>query len=211
MTRRTRVRRSLLTVASQPWTLFEEGGTGEGGTGGGGAGNQAPQLNEHGFPDATPVADMPPEQAASYWKFQSRKHETRANAAPTVEELETLRAAATELATRKASELTETQRLQAEADTAKAEAATAVAAAATSAAELLRTQVAALKGLTLDQAARLQGSTKAELEADADALKALFTTAPVVRPGTGSGSDVGAGKTVSAGEARYAAKYGTTT
>ena len=41
-----------------------------------------------------------------------------------------------------------------------------------------RLEVAAAKGLTPAQAARLQGSTREELEADADQLKALFPAAP---------------------------------
>lgn len=41
-----------------------------------------------------------------------------------------------------------------------------------------RLEVAAAKGLTPQQAARLQGSTLEELNADADALVALFPTAP---------------------------------
>lgn len=37
----------------------------------------APKLNEHGFPDKTPVADMKPEEQVAYWKHQARKHEDR--------------------------------------------------------------------------------------------------------------------------------------
>lgn len=50
----------------------------------------------------------------------------------------------------------------------------------TTAAELkaMRLEVAAAKGFTADQAARLQGATREELEADADRLRALFPTAP---------------------------------
>src|SRR5689334_20286056 len=173
MPRRTRARHQLLTFSAQPWTLFE----GEGGDGGGGTGGGAPQLNEHGFPDATPVADMTPAHQAAYWKHHARRHEQRANSGPSAEELEALRAAATELATRKAAELSETERLQAEAATARAEAEAAKAAAATAAADVLRLSVAASKSLTPEQAARLQGSTREELEADADALKALFAPA----------------------------------
>lgn len=170
-----------------------------------------PAVNENGFPDATPVADMAAEHQAAYWKHHARKHEARASAVPDAAELDALRAAAAELATRKTAELSETQRLQAEADTAKAEALAAKATADAATAELVRTQVAADKGLTVAQAARLRGTTKAELEADADALKAEFTvTTPVHRPGAAGGSDVGdAGTTVAAGAARYKAKYGT--
>lgn len=42
----------------------------------------------------------------------------------------------------------------------------------------LRIQVAAAAGLTPEQAARLQGGTREELEADASALKELFAPAP---------------------------------
>jgi hypothetical protein len=42
----------------------------------------------------------------------------------------------------------------------------------------LRLEVAAEKGLTAAQAARLQGGSREELSADADALKALFPAAP---------------------------------
>lgn len=46
-----------------------------------------------------------------------------------------------------------------------------------------RAEVANEKGLTIEQAARLQGDSKDALAADADALKALFPTVPVA-PGT---------------------------
>lgn len=46
-----------------------------------------------------------------------------------------------------------------------------------------RAEIANEKGLTIEQAARLQGDSKDALAADADALKALFPTAPAA-PGT---------------------------
>lgn len=59
-----------------------DGGTGTGtGEGGSGSGTGEPQLNEHGYPDKTPVKDMPVDQQAAYWKHHARKHEERANAA----------------------------------------------------------------------------------------------------------------------------------
>lgn len=70
-------------------------------------------------------------------------------------------------------------------------------AAETRAAELernyLRSQVALAKGLPANLAARLQGSTKEELEADADALKALIAPnnnngQPPPRPDLGQGA-----------------------
>lgn len=206
MNRRTR-RFAVLTFAAQPWTLFED----DPGAGGGGGGTGTPAVNENGFPDNTPIAQMTPEHQAAYWKYQSRKHEQRANAVD-VSELETLRAAAVELAERKAAELTETQRIQAEKDAAEAARATAEAERDAARSEALRIRVAADKGLTSQQAARLQGSTKEELEADADALKSLFApaaSATAPRPPLGGGSDVKPARDVSAGEARYRAQHGT--
>lgn len=171
----------------------------------------APAVNEHGFPDATPVADMAAEHQAAYWKHHARKHEARAAAAPDATELETLRAAAAELATRKAADLTETERLQAEAAAAKADADAARAQAAAATAGLVRAQVAADKGLTVDQAARLQGSTKEELEADADALKALFQPAGTQQRGPQhqhGGSAPQPATNVADGAARYKARHG---
>jgi len=75
----------------------------------------------------------------------------------------------------------------------------------------LRLEVATSKGLTAQQAARLQGSTPEELEADADALLALFPTTPDApqgrrgdpaqgaRPGGTSGG-------IQSGAARYEAR-----
>lgn len=48
----------------------------------------------------------------------------------------------------------------------------------------VRLEVAAEKGLTPAQAERLQGSTRDELTADADALKALFSSSTSGTPGT---------------------------
>lgn len=53
--------------------------------------------------------------------------------------------------------------------------------AAESTAKALRYEVAAAKGIPLALASRLTGATKEELEADADALKALI---PDAKPGT---------------------------
>jgi hypothetical protein len=40
---------------------------------------QPPAADPQGYPANTPVADMSPEQQASYWKTQARKHEGRAS------------------------------------------------------------------------------------------------------------------------------------
>ena len=49
------------------------------GDGDGGAGQQQeePTVNEHGFPDKTPINDMTEGQQAAYWRHQARKHEDR--------------------------------------------------------------------------------------------------------------------------------------
>ncbi|MFF4478672.1 hypothetical protein ACFY1A_16880 [Streptomyces sp. NPDC001520] len=171
-----------------------------------------PAVNEHGFPDATPVAEMEPTHQAAYWKHHARKHEARANSAPDAAELERLRAAETELNTRKAAELSETERLQKERDDAAALAATNAATAAAATAELLKLQVIGEKQLTPAHAAFLTGTTREELEASADALKAL--TAPAGTPpappraGGDRGGDVGNGtKTVSAGADLYRERH----
>jgi hypothetical protein len=214
MPRRTLARRNaLLTFAAQPWNLFEDDPGA--GAGGGGAGSGASTVNEHGFPDGKPVADMEPAHQVAYWKHHARKHEARANAAPDAAELERLRAADAELNTRKSAELTETQRLQKERDDAAALAATNAATAAAATAELLKLKVLGEKELTPAHAPFITGTTREELEASADAFKAL------VPNGTGSGSgdgtprsggnrggDVGGStKTVAAGADLYRARH----
>ncbi|MEU1037703.1 hypothetical protein [Streptomyces sp. NPDC005907] len=207
MPRRTLARRNaLLTLAHEPWTLYED----DPGAGGGGGG--APTVNEHGYPDGKPVAEMDPAHQVAYWKHHARKHEQRANAAPDPAELERLRAAEAELATRKAAELTETERLQKERDDAAALAATNAATAAAATAELLKLQVITEKQLTPAHAAFLTGTTREELESAADALKALTapagTTPPPPRVGGDRGSDVGGAKSVSAGADLYRERHG---
>lgn len=61
---------------------FAEGDAGEQGTGEKQEEQQpeTPQVNEHGYPDKTPVADMSVEQQAAYWKHHARKHENAAKA-----------------------------------------------------------------------------------------------------------------------------------
>lgn len=56
----------------------EGDGVGDGTSDGGGG--EGSQLNEHGYPDNTPVADMPADQQAAYWRYHARKHETTAKA-----------------------------------------------------------------------------------------------------------------------------------
>lgn len=48
-----------------------------------------PKVNEHGYPDRTPVAEMAVEQQAAYWKHHARKHE---NAAKSREDYDAIKA-----------------------------------------------------------------------------------------------------------------------
>lgn len=168
-------------------------------------------VNEHGYPDNTPTADMSTEHQVAYWKHHARKHEAASKAAPDAAELERLRAADAELATRKAAELSDVERVQAEKATAEAAAATARAEAEAAVRKALLLEVALSKGLTNDQAARLQGSTKEELEADADKLTSLFGapgTPPPPRAGGPRGGDVGSAGGVTSGAERFRQKHG---
>ncbi|MEV7425151.1 hypothetical protein [Streptomyces sp. NPDC091212] len=146
----------------------------------------------------------------AYWKHHARKHEAALKSGPGAAELERLRAAEAELATRKAAELTETERITAEKATAEAAAATARADADAAVRKALLLEVALSKGLTGDQAARLQGSSKEELEADADKLTTLFgAPAPhAPRAGGPRGGDVGSAGGVSSGAERFRQKHG---
>ncbi|MFE5828749.1 hypothetical protein ACFQ8W_00510 [Streptomyces sp. NPDC056508] len=213
MPRRTLARRNLLTFSAQPWNLFEDD---PGAGGGGGGGGTGPTLNEHGYPDATPVADMTSEHQVAYWKHHARKHEAAAKSAPDSSELERLRAAEAELNSRKAAELSDTERLQKERDDAAALAAANAAKAEAATAELLKLKVAGEKKLTPAQAAWLKGSTQEELEASADQLLADFgptstddgagSGAP--RSGGPRGGDVGGSKTTTSGAERYRQRHG---
>lgn len=203
-----RTRNPLLTFAAQPWNLFEDD-PGAGGGGGGGA----PAVNEHGYPDATPVADMTPEHQAAYWRYHSKKWEGVAKSAPDADELTRLRERDAELKRIEDEKLTDEERTRTSLAAAETAAAEARVEADNAARRALLLEIALEKGLTVAQAERLRGSSKEELEADADALKELFGGSTsksdgIRRPPSGSGSDVGVGKTVSAGEARYKARFG---
>ncbi|MFF6928372.1 hypothetical protein [Streptomyces californicus] len=169
-----------------------------------------PAVNEHGYPDNTPTADMSTEHQVAYWKHHARKHEAASKAGPDAAELERLRAADAELATRKAAELSDVERVQAEKATAEQAAATARADADAAVRKALLLEVALSKGLTGEQAARLQGSTKEELEADADKLTTLFgaPTPQAPRAGGPRGGDVGNAGGVTSGAERFRQKHG---
>ena len=104
-------------------------------------------------PDTPPAA--PPAQDGTDWKAEARKWEERAKA-------------------NKAELDAHQQQIADSQKTAEQKAADAAADAAAAKLEALRWQVAATKGLDPILATRLTGSSKEELEADADALMALI-------------------------------------
>lgn len=118
----------------------------------------APEPKTDDTPDKTDAPD--PSAEAEKWKALARKHEqqakSNADAAKRLKELED-------------ADKSETEKLNERASAAekKAEAAEQRA---------LRLEVAADKGLTAKQAARLIGTTKEELEADADELLDSFSS-----------------------------------
>lgn len=126
---------------------------------------------------------------AEKWKALSRKHEGQAkansDAAAKLKELED-------------AGKTEAERLQAKAEENEKKAAAAEARA-------LRLEIAAAKGLTPAQAKRLVGTTKEELEADADELLSTFMPAD-----TAGGSDKDEEAETTTGRPREALKGGTT-
>lgn len=214
MPRRTLARRNLLTLASAPWTLYEDDPSAGGGGGGG------TTVNEHGYPDGKPVAEMEPAHQVAYWKHHARKHEQRANAAPDSAELQRLKDRDAALKKLEDEQLTDTQRIQAEKDAEAARATAAQAEAAQAVRKALVLEIALDKGLTVAQANRLQGSTKEELEADAEELLKLFGNSSAGNEGgsgTGSGThrvggsrggDVGGTSSVSSGAERYRQRHG---
>jgi hypothetical protein len=169
-------------------------GTGDGtGTGSTGAGDGT-ALNEHGYPDGKPVAEMTSEQQVAYWKHHARKHEQRANSGPDATELERLKVRDAALKKIEDEKLTADERAAQERRALAAARDTATSTATTLTDENTRLKVALAKGLTLAQANRLSGSTQAELEADADAY-----LAEVGQTGTQTGGNSGGGAQRSGG------------
>lgn len=214
MPRRTLARRNaLLTLAHEPWTLFETDPNNQGGGGGG-----APAVNEHGFPDGKPVAEMTSEHQVAYWKHHARKHEQRANAAPDAAEVERLKTRDAALKKIEDEKLTADERAAQERQALAEARDTATSSVTTLTDENTRLKVALAKGLTLAQANRLSGSTQAELEADADAYLAEVgqtgtqgagsSGGTQQRSGGNRGGDVdGGAKTVAAGADLYAQRH----
>lgn len=117
------------------------------------------------------------EAEAEKWKGLSRKHEDRAkeNAA-----------AAEEVKRLKDATLSEQQKRDADAKSLADKLADLEKRAVEADARALRAEVASAKKLTPKQAQRLAGTTREELEADADDLLESFPAATAEEPGTGN-------------------------
>ena len=119
-------------------------------------------------PDTTPPVEdrQDPAAEAAKWKAMARKHEAQAKAnADAAKRLAEIEDAQKTEAQRAAEALTAAERRAAEAEL-----------------KALRLEVAADKGLTTAQARRLMGSTREELESDADDLLASFRPADEPEP-----------------------------
>lgn len=163
--------------------MEDGGGAGAGGGDGGGAGDgdgtgSGDGGGDGGAGDGTSKTPAELQAEVDKWKALSRKNEGEAK---------TNRAAAQKLAELEESQKTEEQ---------KREERTAAAEAKATATELraARLEVALEKGLPKELATRLQGSTKEEMEADADELLKL-----VKSDGNGRTADLGQGARGGAG------------
>lgn len=105
-------------------------------------------------PPAPPAPEPKPTETVEFWKQKAREQEARAKA--NAEK-------ATKFDEFEAASKTEAQKLAERADSAERT-------ATETAAKLARFEVAAEKGIPIELAPRLQGSTKEELLADADVL-----------------------------------------
>lgn len=146
-----------------------DGGTGSGGGGGGGSSSDDDGDDDEG--DVTEgrkaPADMTPEEQARFYKRQMRQLDRKLKTAPRSDEVEELRKAKAELDQIKQSQLSDSEKAVARAETAEKKLAELEP-------KLLRLEVAYEKGLPSKLAKRLTGSTRAELEADADDLLEEF-------------------------------------
>lgn len=145
---------------------------------------QAPA--EPGTPAPTPApAPETPAQEPTDWKAEARKWESRAkeNLAKVTE----LSPAAARLAEIEEANKTAEQKAAERFEALEKSDREKEAAIAEREAKLLRYEVAAAKGLDLKAALRLQGTTKEEIEADADEFAKSFVSGAVGEvPGAGS-------------------------
>ena len=147
---------------------------------GGDEGGAGDESKEPAYPKGTPVAEMTAEQQAAYWQAQSRKHEGRAKKYADYDEVK-----------KRADQYDALEQASKTEDEKRTEALVAAEKRATEAdLRATRLDVAFAKGLTPAQAKRLVGSTREELEADADEVLRDFPVAP--KQG-GRGPDMGQG------------------
>lgn len=119
------------------------------------------------------------EQDAAYWRKRARQHEDRAKSlADKAKQFDDWQTSQQTEAEKTAKRIAEAERKTAEAE-----------------ARLMRQEVAAAKGLTAEQAKRLVGTTREELESDADELLTAFkASARAADFGGGKrGQDIGGG------------------
>lgn len=152
-----------------------------------GAGAGAPPDNSAGDPPAAPPASTPPTPPVDPRPGALDGPYDEARGTKLIENLRAEKAALQEKA-RKFDELEQANMSDAEKLSNKTTAAEARADAAES--KLLRMEIATAKGLTPEQAARLNGSTAEELNTDADSLLALFGQQPPAPPLPASATQV---------------------
>lgn len=149
-------------------------------------GNTPDGATEEPTVDTTPTSEDLAAEVAK-WKAMSRKHEADAKAG---------KAAAAKLKEIEDAGKSEIEKAQAKITESEQKAAAAEARA-------LRLEIAAEKGLTPAQAKRLVGTTKEELEADADELLSTF------KPADKAGESDTDGEPESTGKPREALRPGT--
>lgn len=159
--------------------VMEAGDGGDGGTPDGGAGTGEPPAGA-----GAPPAEAPAQEPTD-WKAEARKWEQRAK--ENLAKVNELSPAAARLAeieeSNKTAEQKAAERAAALEDSERASQATITGLES----KLLRYEVAAAKGLDLKAALRLQGTTKEEIEADADDFAKSFVPGGVGEvPGAGA-------------------------
>ncbi len=120
---------------------------------------------DRGYPENTPLDRMTGEQREAYWKYHARKHEERANQAPTPQELAELREKAGKYDQHEQAQMTELE---------KANATIAELQKKVRASDLaeMRWQAAKAAGLPADDAEFITATTPEDAKTQAERLKA---------------------------------------
>lgn len=146
------------------------GGGGAGGSTGSSGGSSGSSDDDDDDQGEKPLDQMSDAEKAAFWRKQARANERKLKSAPRGDEVEELRKAKAELDQIKQSQLSDSEKAVARAEAAEKKLAELEP-------KLLRLEVAYEKGLPSKLAKRLTGSTRAELEADADDLLEEFGAA----------------------------------